>query len=228
MNAEKVSVFLFNTLEIQKQLPLALGHSGNTSAALENLLQKSSKSKNMKTLTEQKPFTHISDIKMEYYSRKPDGHFFDPQSMRFFKSRIGAIIGQNEKAVYFLTSEQGPSGKRRYTARVMDTDGEIECVGKFNVCTRPRAIQLADQAKQEQFTAKELSNGGCAIGCILDAKKFWEEDGGTLSDRCTKMRHNAEHWAERAGWRIEWTSITPHIHRAGREYQLASILPFID
>lgn len=184
----------------------------------------------MTTQTEPAPFRHVTDVEAEYYKRNPDGHFFDRDTKRFFRSRTGAIVAQSEQCVYFLTSEKGPHNysPRRYTARVMDTDGNIESVGKFNEHTRTKAQRLAEQAAQHQFTARELGNGGCAISCILDAKRYWEEDGGTITDRVIVQRDNAAYWAALAGWRIEWTSLTPHIHRNGQDYMLSDIVPFID
>jgi len=176
------------------------------------------------------PFNHVTDIRAEYQSRRPQGHFFDPGTMRFFKSRVCGIVTQTPDAVYFLTSEKGPhaNSPRRYSARVMALDGDIETIGEFNKLTRRAAEKLAYQAADRNLTAKELGNGGLAIKCILDAKKYFEEDGGTISARCATMRANAEHWAAEARWRIEWTSITPHIHRQGRDYMIADLLPFVD
>ena len=55
-------------------------------------------------------------------------HFFDPGTLRFFKSRIG-------RRAYgwgvFVTSEQGPDGVRRYSVRRCRDDGRIDTVGGF-------------------------------------------------------------------------------------------------
>lgn len=47
-------------------------------------------------------------------------HFFDPGTMRFFRSRVGdkTYMGR-----YFITSEKGPHGGRRYTVRKATVQG---------------------------------------------------------------------------------------------------------
>jgi hypothetical protein len=55
-------------------------------------------------------------------------YFFDSATMRFFKSEISNKTFGN----YFVTSECGPSGLRRYTVRVFDPEtGRITTHGNF-------------------------------------------------------------------------------------------------
>tara|TARA_R100000808_G_C2091041_1_gene111457 strand:- start:274 stop:720 length:447 start_codon:yes stop_codon:yes gene_type:complete len=63
------------------------------------------------------------------YVRKTNGHFFKPETMKFFNSRVSATLfpSPDEKVIYFLTSEQGPHQvQRMYTLRYYrPSDGEI-------------------------------------------------------------------------------------------------------
>jgi hypothetical protein len=69
-------------------------------------------------------------LRMTYRNRKPDGHWFDPGAIRFFRSRIGRVIRVG-KVWFFVSSEQPPQGDRRYTVRRMAEDGDIGTVGEF-------------------------------------------------------------------------------------------------
>lgn len=69
-------------------------------------------------------------------------HFFKPDTMRFFNSRVldGVIQGR-----YFVTSERPPSDEpRMYTARYATEDGHIETVGEFMAhATKAKAVMAA-------------------------------------------------------------------------------------
>ena len=59
-------------------------------------------------------------------------HWFDPDTLRFFKSRIGGTVYQGPGGVYFVTSERGPSGVRRYSVRQFHpSTGGVDTVGDF-------------------------------------------------------------------------------------------------
>jgi hypothetical protein len=56
-------------------------------------------------------------------------HWFEPDTMRFFDSKIetGVIGGR-----YFVTSERpDPDTPRRYSVRMVQDDGSIDTVGEF-------------------------------------------------------------------------------------------------
>ena len=55
-------------------------------------------------------------------------HWFEPDTMRFFRSRVGDTL---YKGRYFVSSEQGPNMPRRWTVRVALPDGRIRDVGGF-------------------------------------------------------------------------------------------------
>ena len=73
-------------------------------------------------------------------------HWFDPDTLRFFKSRIGGAVYQGPGGVYFVTSECGPSGVRRYTVRQFTpSTGACETAPAcpFNVWGREKAHKTA-------------------------------------------------------------------------------------
>jgi len=67
-------------------------------------------------------------------------HFFDADTLRFFKSRVSATLYGGR---YFVTSERGPSDVRAYTVRRAEDDGSIQTVEPFNRLTRSAAHALA-------------------------------------------------------------------------------------
>jgi hypothetical protein len=74
-------------------------------------------------------------------------HWFEPATMRFFKSRILTTVYGGR---YFVTSEQGPNGVRAYSVREVAEDGSsISTVGEF------QGWATAPQAKRE---AKRLAS----------------------------------------------------------------------
>lgn len=73
----------------------------------------------------------MADIKQR--NREASGHFFDPASMRFFRSKLhGNGLESVSGNVYFITSEQfDAQAPRRYTVRVMFPNGKIESASEF-------------------------------------------------------------------------------------------------
>lgn len=75
----------------------------------------------------------------EYNRLRPQGHWFDESTMRFFKSRLpsyGYIKGDD---TYFISSEDDGSRGRRYSIRKMDSTGDIDTVGEFYQYTKREA-----------------------------------------------------------------------------------------
>lgn len=77
-----------------------------------------------------------SNVECEYRNRQPGGHWFDRDSLRFFRSRIGLEHPLPDGRWLFISSERGPTNERRYTVRVMAVDGDINDVGEFQAYTR--------------------------------------------------------------------------------------------
>ncbi len=70
-------------------------------------------------------------LEIEYRNRTQGvGHWFDPETMRFFKSRIGIIRSKGDD-YYFVSSEKPPHGNRAFSVRHMDIKGDIKTIGEF-------------------------------------------------------------------------------------------------
>ncbi len=87
----------------------------------------------------------INDIKTAMRVR--GSHWFDPDTMRFFKTRVLETVYQGEGGIYFVTSERGPHGPRKFTVRQFNPDtADISTVGDFNELSKHCAIRDAKQA----------------------------------------------------------------------------------
>ena len=73
-------------------------------------------------------------------------HFFDADTLRFFRSRVGSALYGGR---YFVTSEQrqGMGGQLRlYTVRRAEDDGRITTVGEFQAyATRAEALKAISE-----------------------------------------------------------------------------------
>ena len=74
-------------------------------------------------------------------------HFFSPDTMRFFKSRVSKVIYQGDGGIYFITSEQYDyKSPRHFTVRQFNPETKnIETIGKFNELTSYQAHKLAKE-----------------------------------------------------------------------------------
>ena len=78
-------------------------------------------------------------------------HWFEPDTMRFFRSRVGSTIYEGPGGVFFVSSEQfvGSQGAapRAYTVRVFVTGtGAVDTADKdFNERSRSSAVQHAQE-----------------------------------------------------------------------------------
>jgi len=77
-----------------------------------------------------RPATSITEVKRR--AEACGSYFFEPGTMRFFKSRILSDVyaGASPKITFFVTSERGPHGPRLYTVR-KQVGCEIKTVGEF-------------------------------------------------------------------------------------------------
>lgn len=97
--------------------------------------------------------TIVSIYSIEDIKRHHRGHWFDKETMRFFKSRVYSDIypGKDGK-VYFVSSEQGPVGNRGYSIRRYDVATDcISTEGTFMVwktlaAARAAAKRIANDA----------------------------------------------------------------------------------
>lgn len=82
---------------------------------------------------------NISEVKAN--NKAAGFHFFDRDTMRFFKSRIESTVYKNNR---FITSEQAPHGPRMFTVRQYNPEThEVETVGEF---MKYRGIEFARMA----------------------------------------------------------------------------------
>jgi len=67
------------------------------------------------------------------YSPGIGRHWFDTDTMRFFRSHLADVGYQRgDGPIYFVTSEKGPHMKRAYTVRCLTgPKGDIKTVGEF-------------------------------------------------------------------------------------------------
>jgi len=95
--------------------------------------------------------TYIDDVKQCAQICK--SHFFEPETMRFFSSRVGETAYHDGRGgAYFTTSEKGPNGRRGYSVRHYDPERcGVETVGKF---------QGYATAAQAQGAAKRAATRG--------------------------------------------------------------------
>ena len=75
----------------------------------------------------------IEQVKQEYATLTPKGHWFDKETCQFFRSRLSQLAWCKDDSAYFISSEQNGSLRtRRYTIRVLDRIfGEIRTAGEF-------------------------------------------------------------------------------------------------
>ena len=79
----------------------------------------------MKTI----PFSHVREF---YVHNRPDGHWFDAATLRFFKSKLPTSAYETQAGVLFVTSETNPSGLKAFSIRRQSVCGEIKTVGEFH------------------------------------------------------------------------------------------------
>ena len=86
-------------------------------------------------------------------------HYFEPGTMRFFRSRVLSQTFEGKDAVYFVTSEQFVGSEytapRKYTIRAFDPEtADIRTVKPFNELTRYRALRIAQDLAQTVGTGR--------------------------------------------------------------------------
>ena len=75
----------------------------------------------------------FSDVREFYHRNNPDGHWFDPDTLRFFGSRLPSVAYETTAGLLFISSELDFDRVRRYyNVRRQKVNGDIETVGKFN------------------------------------------------------------------------------------------------
>jgi hypothetical protein len=83
----------------------------------------------------------FSEVRDFYQRNQPDGHWFDRDSMRFFKTKLPSVAYETTAGVLFVTSEVDPSGVKAYTVRRQKVNGGITTVGDFHCFTTAAAAR---------------------------------------------------------------------------------------
>lgn len=85
----------------------------------------------------------LSEIKAA--AEKGTPHWFSPNTMRFFSSRVSEIVYPAPDGAYFVSSERESfCAPRRYTVRYCSDDGTIDTIGEFQrYATRDQAHAAA-------------------------------------------------------------------------------------
>ena len=63
--------------------------------------------------------------------KRVSGHFFDPDTMRFFKSRVAPWVYPVADGCLFVTSERYGNGPRTYRVRLCTDDGDFTTLREF-------------------------------------------------------------------------------------------------
>lgn len=125
--------------------------------------------------TKTMPYT-VNDM-INLYEYLSSGHFFDKDTMRFFKSRVlGDFKRLDDKTALFITTEKGELFGRRATLRLVQIvdskreDGDlvskmqIETVGEFNNLSIYEAKKLLRKFDENALVSHLLDdkslNGG--------------------------------------------------------------------
>ena len=80
-------------------------------------------------------------------------HFFDRDSMRFFRSRVIPTVYAGPGGVFFVTSEQfDEKSTRNFTVRKFDPKtGGVDTLGEFNKSSRADALRAARNAAKSSI-----------------------------------------------------------------------------
>lgn len=97
-------------------------------------------------LVKVKPTLGVWQIKEE--NEKAGLHFFKPETMRFFKSKVRKCFGKG----VFVTSETSFNNKTAYSLRVGDLTGQVETFGEFHSYT---ASQATADGKRLSYLLRE-------------------------------------------------------------------------
>ena len=85
------------------------------------------------------------------YSPGPGAHWFDPETLRWFRCRLPQYGYRGPGGTFFVSSEKGPryTSPRLYTVRQLVGPGEIEDVGGFQrYASRSGADKAAKRAAE--------------------------------------------------------------------------------
>lgn len=83
-------------------------------------------------------FKSIDEIKAAH-----TGHWFSPDTMRFWGTRVYPEVYQGDGVTYFISSDRDPWGCRLYSVRFCTLEGDIGTVEPFQGYSTLRAARKA-------------------------------------------------------------------------------------
>lgn len=87
------------------------------------------------------------------YGPRPGRHWFDPETTRFFLTKIPGVAIQTPHGNYFVSQETSPSGVTAYSVRRQDREtGLISTLGLFHCYTTYEEARIA---MHDHIKAKE-------------------------------------------------------------------------
>lgn len=92
----------------------------------------------------------LETIRRHYQRGEGARHWFDRDTMRFFRSRVAAFAYVGPAGIYFVSSERGPDNVRRYSVREYHAFArDIDTVGGFQAyASRASADRAARKAAE--------------------------------------------------------------------------------
>lgn len=105
-----------------------------------------------------KPFYMLNDIfSVNDIERKYSGYWFSKDSMRFFKSKVIQDVFPVKGKLFFVSSEQNGSDKRKFTVRCFDIKAnDIKTIGEFQGYeTKTKALTAALNCAYDSLESKE-------------------------------------------------------------------------
>ncbi len=151
-------------------------------------------------------YQNITEVKEA--NKANGGHWFQPDTLRFFGSRIegGILRGQ-----YFITSEQPPHGPRQFSLRLAHDNGEIDTMGNFceaktrETCKYFLAL-LPDYLPDALRVAKQAHRDDCKNDFAKHL--VGEADMETFTGACVWLVQNRE-LLVLGSWLTWFTETTP-------------------
>lgn len=150
---------------------------------------------------------------------RPLGHFFDADTKRYWKSRIGPAWHEDNGGFYFITSERPRTGPRTYRARVMDPDGNINTIGEAHA-KRTHALKSLHRARALKLDGHTHVHARMVYNAVRSAKATWEKlnsdvlipkTRSKLNYEMKELRNAARSIARSLGYRLVFDSIHPSV-----------------
>lgn len=142
-------------------------------------------------------------VSLSEIEARHNGYFFTPDACRFFRSRLPeGGLADKFGTVFFVTSEKGPSGVRRYTVRTQTAKGDPRHIGDAGGF---QSFATGAAAKRHARQLATVSHPPCFYTVAMG-----------LAAGCLDNPGNRDHWLARAGVRVRHADGS--IRTRGRDY----------